>query len=420
MSKSLLEWLDYIYALHPREIDLGLDRIATLANTLGLTQFSCPVITIGGTNGKGSVVRSLENIYLQAGYHVAAYTSPHILKFNERLRINGELVSDEDLLIAFAFIESHRGNQPLSFFEFTTLSILYICQQISLDVLLLEVGLGGRLDAVNIVDAEIAVISNVDLYHMEWLGTEREAIGREKAGIMRHAKPVVCGDADPPQSVLQYATDCHAPCYCFKRDFNYRVLNNAWEWHGPMTQYLRLPFPQLKLQNVATSLMAIELLQTRLPVTPYAVMTGVKNLSLSGRFEQIYEPANIIYDVAHNPQATRYLAQQLQRLPHRGKTLAVFGMLRDKDVKNSVRTLIPWIDDWYVGSLIVPRGASADEILAVLTAQGVKSCYNFASIEEALKEAIQHCGSEDRIIIFGSFYTVAIAKQYLLNSVSCI
>lgn len=406
--KTLIDWLDYIHSLHLRDIDLGLERIAVLAKSLSLTQFSCPVITVAGTNGKGSTVKFLESIYVASGYRVAAYTSPHILKFNERLRINGEAVSDDDLLAAFEFIEKARGDQHLSFFEFTTLAILSICQQLDLDVLLLEVGLGGRLDAVNIVEPNIAVISNIALDHTDWLGADREAIAKEKAGIIRPGIPVICGDDDPPQSLLAAAQ--HNPFFCCGKNYAFEKQHDKWSWTGPDMSYLQLPLPRLKLANAATSLMVVEQLQLRLPVTQFGIIQGLKKAKLPGRFEMW---RNLIFDVAHNPQATSYLAEQLRALPIKGRTLAVVGILKDKDIANVVANVVPIVDQWYVGDLDVKRGARGDQISAELSTQGVKNCYNFASVLEALMQAISECCAQDRLLIFGSFYTVAIAKQYI-------
>ena len=368
---------------------------------------------MAGTNGKGSVIKSTESIYLSAGYRVAAFTSPHILKFNERLRVNGEEVSDEALMKAFSFIEKARGDQSLSFFEFTTLSILFICQRTALDVLLLEIGLGGRLDAVNIVEPTVSVITNIDIDHTEWLGSDRESIGREKAGIIRANKPIVCGDPEPPHSVLQVAQARHAPMYRLGEAFSLESSSSSWSWLGPRINYVRLPLPTLKLQNVATSLMTIEYLQEYLPVTQYAIMLGIKRATLPGRFEVVSQPRTVIYDVAHNPQATAYLAEKMQALPSSGRTFAVLGMLSDKDIAGALAPLTEGVDVWYVAGLEVERGASEQELVSELTAQGVKSCYNFSSVKAAMNQAISDSREQDRVLVFGSFHTVSIAKEAL-------
>jgi dihydrofolate synthase/folylpolyglutamate synthase len=417
MPKSLADWVSYINALHVREIDLGLTRIQQLATGLSLAQFTCPVVVIGGTNGKGSVVKLLETIYLAAGYRVAAYTSPHLLRFNERLRINNKEVADETLVTAFEYIENNRQLQPLTFFEFTTLAILYICQHTPLDILLLEVGLGGRLDAVNIVDSDVAVITNIALDHTDWLGDNREAIGREKVGIARTQKPLVCGDPEPPQSIVQTAEKLGANFYGLNQAFRIQVNNSTWDWIGPRLRYLCLPKPILKIENAATSLMVVDLLQPRLPVTQYGVITGVKKAQLAGRFERMDHEVPIILDVAHNPQSMQYLAEQLQQQSVTGRVLAVVGMLGDKDIEGSLVGLVAQIDVWYVADLdaVTPRGAKANRLTNYLATKNQKNCYNFSSVAAALTQAIAESDAHDQIVVFGSFYTVALAKQYLLG-----
>lgn len=411
--RNMNGWLDYINTLHCREIDLGLSRVIRLAKKLGLSTFSCPVITVAGTNGKGSVIKSLESIYLAAGYQVAAYTSPHLLSFNERLRFNGKPILDRNFVEAFAFIEKNRDQKPLSFFEFTTLACFYICKKLVLDVLLLEVGLGGRLDAVNVIDPDVAVITTIDIDHTDWLGNDRESIGREKAGIFWAHRPVICGDPNPPESLLLAAQLLQAPIFQFMKDFSVIENRKTWKWRGPTINYDALPFPQLKTQNVATSLMVITRLQDRLPVKELAIVTGIQKATLPGRFERVEKPVSIIFDVAHNPQATRYLAEQLRRSCHSGQTFAVAGMLKDKDILGTFSPMLSYVDRWYVGGLSKTRGASGEKLAGILRTEGISDCYNFTSIDEAFKEAIVQCKEQDRIVVFGSFCTVAIAKQFL-------
>lgn len=415
--RTLADWVSYINSLHTREIDLGLERIKNLAQALQLDRFSCPVIVVGGTNGKGSVVKFIESIYLAAGYQVAAYTSPHLLHFNERLRINGQDVSDEKLIAAFNYVEQHRQGQSLTFFEFTTLAIFYICQQLPLEVLILEVGLGGRLDAVNIVDADVSVITNVDIDHKDFLGDTRELIGREKAGIARADKPLVCGDINPPQTVIETIQQLSTPFFVLGKQFNVRKHTDSWDWIGPDLSYLRLPLPELKIENAATSLMVIDLLQTRLPVTQYAVIIGVKRARLPGRFERMPASVPLIFDVAHNPQAVEYLGVQLQQQSIAGKTKAVVGMLADKEIEACLAVLMGCVDGWYIAGLEkeTTRGASAQQLSNYLGTKTEKSCYNFASVGEALSKAMADSQPTDRIVIFGSFYTVALAKQHLVK-----
>ncbi|QTS84088.1 bifunctional tetrahydrofolate synthase/dihydrofolate synthase [Coxiella endosymbiont of Amblyomma nuttalli] len=412
------DWLAYIDTLYSREIDLGLSRIIALAEKLSLRNFSCPVITVAGTNGKGSVIKFLESIYLTAGYRVAAYTSPHLLQFNERLRINGNAVANEVLVSAFSFIEKNRDNQPLSFFEFTTLAIFYICKKQPLDILLLEIGLGGRLDAVNIVEPSVAVISNIDIDHTDWLGKDRESIGREKAGIIRWHKLIVCGDPKPPQSVYETAKKLEAPFFQFEIDFFAKVDDGMWKWQGPETFFEKLPLPDLKIQNAATSLMALHCLQRCLPLSLDAIRDGINKATLPGRFECVQIPVSIIFDVAHNPQATRYLAEKLQKTKHAGQTLAVVGILQDKDIKGIFESMLSCVDQWYIGGLQEEaRGATGESLMEVLVeyrgVDSVKTCYNFVSVTEAFKRALNNCRLQDRIVVFGSFHTVGIVKQYL-------
>ena len=412
------EWLSYISRLHSREIDLGLSRIVVLAEKLSLRDFSCPVITVAGTNGKGSVIKFLESIYLAAGYRVAAYTSPHLLEFNERLRINGHSVADKELVDAFSFIENNRNNQPLSFFEFTTLSIFYICKKRPLDVLLLEIGLGGRMDAVNIVEPNVAVISNISIDHTNYLGKDRESIGREKAGIIRWHKLIVCGDPNPPKSVHETAKKLEAPFFQFETDFFAKIGKGIWEWQGPETVFEKLPLPKLKIQNAATSLMALHCLQERLPLSLDAIRKGIKKATLPGRFECVQKPVPIIFDVAHNPQATCYLAKKLQKTAHASRrTLAVVGVLQDKDIKGIFESMLSCVDQWYIGGLQKEtRGATSENLMEVLVGckrSSAKICYSFFSVTEAFEGALNNCGPQDRIVVFGSFHTVGIVKQYL-------
>ncbi|MFW0066132.1 MAG: bifunctional tetrahydrofolate synthase/dihydrofolate synthase [Coxiella endosymbiont of Dermacentor silvarum] len=416
--RDMNDWLDYISTLHYRKINLGLSRITNLVKKLGLSAFSCPVITVAGTNGKGSVVKSLESIYLSAGYQVAAYTSPHLLSFNERLCFNGELVIDKDFIEAFEFIEKNRDRQPLSFFEFTTLACLYICKKLELDVLLLEIGLGGRLDAVNVVDSDVSVITTIDIDHIDWLGNDRESIGREKAGIFRAYRPVICGDPNPPKSVLEAAQLLQAPIFQFMKDFSIIENGKTWQWQCPSINYDALPLPKLKIQNVATSLMVVTQLQNQLPVKELAIVAGIQRATLPGRFEQVEQPVSVIFDVAHNSQSTHYLAEQLHRSPCSGRTFAVVGMLKDKDISGAFSPILSYVDRWYVGNLTEIRGALGRKLVSILRTEGVKDCYNFKSINEAFEKAISQCEVQDRILVFGSFYTVSIAKQFLFRNQS--
>lgn len=414
-------WLDYINQLHHKEMDFGLDRLLTVATPVGWQRFSCPVITVTGTNGKGSCVRFLENIFTAAGFKTGAYTSPHLMCFNERIRIGNQNVDDQTLISAFQAVEQQRDSCSLSFFEFTFLAALQIFQNAALDVLILEVGLGGRLDAVNIVDADVAVITTIDLDHMDILGPDRESIAAEKAGIFRAKRPVVCGDPDPPANCRGIAKKLQAPWYGLNESFHYQVLPSEphWQWQGVQNGYDQLPPIQLKHQNAATSLMVVELLQDRLPVTEMALKTGLATTTLAGRFEKIiHDSVSCYLDVAHNPQGARWLAEQWRSVsvPVTGRRIAVFGMLSDKDIAGTGQSLLNYIDSWYVATLSVSRGANALQLQSVLLAQGAKNCHTFSTVEQALQAALADASLDSSVIlVFGSFYTVAAARQFLLK-----
>ena len=414
-KRTLEQWINYISHKHHSKIDLGLQRIAEPARLWNLKDFNCPVVTVAGTNGKGSVVKFLESIYLSAGYNTAAYTSPHLIRFNERLRINGEDVSDAQWIEAFEWIEKKSDKLHFSFFEMLTLTALHICKNTECDVLILEVGLGGRLDAVNIIDADVAVITSIAIDHTDWLGNDRESIAREKAGIFRAYKLAVCGDPNPPESLLEKAESLKTTLFCIERDFNYQKIGERWQWISGATRYLDLPNPRLKLQNAATSLKVVESLQFRLPTTQHAIMHGLTSASLPGRFEEFSYPESTILDVAHNPHSSEYLAKQLDEKPIAGRNLAVIGMLEDKDIAGTLEPLISCVDSWYVGSLDVMRGLQSDIIAQKLATKTSKTCYTFNAIESAYKKACQDCRSQDRIIVFGSFFTVSKARALCIS-----
>ena len=415
MRRSFDAWLDYLNSLHPTAIDLGLERIQPLAEAMGLTHFSCPVVTVAGTNGKGSCVRFLECIYLAAGFRVAAYTSPHLLHFSERLRINDESLSDELWLEAFEAVEQARVTVSLTFFEFTTLAALWLCRQNSLDVMILEVGLGGRLDAVNIVENDLAVITSIDFDHQEYLGNTREAIAREKAGIFKENNLAVCGDGDIPLSVFEAAEQKNVVLYALNRDYFYELYDQTWVWIGPQVRYDHLALTHLNVQNAATSLMVVDLLQEKLAVNLKIIQKALRETRLPGRFEEIKTPlADLYLDVAHNPQSVNYLCEKLAALQQKkpSRTLAVFAMLRDKEAEVCIESMLPFIDEWYVPELPTERARPAAELAELIVAHG-KTCYTFASVAEALTAALGSCQLPDRVIVFGSFYTVAGATEWL-------
>lgn len=402
IDQSLSDWLDYIATLHTSSIDLGLSRILPLAEQLNLRQFACPVVVVGGTNGKGSVVRVLEAIYSAAGYRVATYTSPHLMEFNERLRINGKNSANADWERAFAVVEKARETNALSFFEFITLAALWICREKKPDLMLLEIGLGGRLDAVNVVQSDVAVVTNVALDHIDWLGDTREKIAFEKAAIFDSSKKSICGDPEPPQNLLEKSN------YCYQRDYNLQLSANSWEFFGIKQHYQSLPLPHLKPQNVATALIVIELLD--LPVEKSAIIEGVKT-KLAGRYERYAGNPTVILDVAHNPQSCAYLAERFAQETVRGKRHAVVAMLADKNIAESLKSLIPLIDHWWVSGLEeFPRGASSEKLAMHLPVGKFNTAVN---VKTALIKAMESVEPEDSIVVFGSFHTVAGAKEIL-------
>lgn len=414
MSKNLAAWLTYLETFPSGLLHPDLDRTAKIAARLDIQQFSCPVITVAGTNGKGSCVVLLEAMLLAAGFRVGAYISPHVLTYNERIRIMGENIDDLSLITAFELIAANRAEQTLSFFEFSTLAALAIFKQQNLDVLILEVGLGGTNDPVNIVASDIALISTIDLDHTQILGMDREAIAREKAGIMRAGKPVVCGDLDPPANIYSEAQKRQAQLYTLNKDFNYCGTNDTWTWSCGNTVMSNLPLPRLPLQNAATALMAIHLLQAKLHVTPDAISAGLTRAFLLGRYQKIqWQHKEIILDVAHNPEAARLLAANLQREKVNGKLLALTSMLQDKDIPATLQPLADLVDIWYVAKLTSQRAATLEQLAASLQAIHARAIRTFNSIATAWQQVIAECKEKDKILIFGSFYTVASVLKML-------
>lgn len=411
---SLADWLGYINGLHHKTIDLGLTRIRAIAEELDLLRLDCPVITVAGTNGKGSCVAVLTSIYQQAGYRVAAYTSPHLLHFNERLQLNHQCLSDQAWVAAFQCIEHQRAERVLSFFEFTTLAALYLIKfQLKPDVAVLEIGLGGRLDAVNIIDNTIAVLTSVGLDHCEWLGDTREAIGAEKAAIVRRDSDLVCGDPDPPASVARVAAERGGRLQQIGRDFPLLASETGNCWHAC----------GLHTHAVSSAVYVIEQLEALLPVSPTAQAAGLKSIILPGRFEIIQSPGKlvIIADVAHNAQATIQLAARIRQGYPGRRYLAVVGMLADKNISAALAPLVPMIEHWFCGDLShEPRGAKSDQIAMALRAHDAKKIAAFGTVEAALAAAIgYHRGlggsvEETVIVVFGSFHTVAAAKRECL------
>lgn len=415
---SLAAWLAYIERLHARPIDLGLERVRVVAQRLGI-RFDCPVIVVGGTNGKGSTCAMLDAILRAAGYRTGLYTSPHLLHFNERARVVGVEASDAALIEQFAAVEAARGGTTLTYFEFTTLAILRLFAMAKLDAVVLEVGLGGRLDAVNIVDADVAVITSVDLDHMDFLGPTREHIGWEKAHIYRPGRPAICADPQPPARLIEVADNMGADLWRFGRDFNYSGDRQQWAYGGRRVRRSGLPYPALRganqLLNASGALAALEALAARLPVAQSAVREGLLRAQIPGRFQILPGQPAIILDVAHNPHAAAVLAQNLDAMGYFPQTHAVFGMLADKDIVGVAARVARRIDRWHVATLPGPRGTSAAVLAAQLRAAGVapEAIAEHASVESALEAAQGAVQPADRILAFGSFLTVADAMRAL-------
>jgi len=414
--KTLTDWLDHCERLHPKNIDMGLERVRAVAARLDL-RFQCPVITVAGTNGKGSTCAMLESILGHAGYRTGLYTSPHLVHFEERLRLSGNNVALDLLVEAFARVEKARnaGDAPVSltYFEFSTLAILDVMVRSELDVAVLEVGLGGRLDAVNTIDADCAVITSIDLDHMEFLGPDRESIGREKAGIMRTGRPVVVSDPVPPQSVLDRAREIDADLWRFGVDFNFSGDKQQWAWRGRDRRYAGLAYPALRganqLVNASGVLAALAALHERLPVTAQAVRSGLSTVELAGRFQIVPGQPTLVLDVAHNPHSVAALAANLDAMGFFPTTHAVFGAMADKDLAVMFARVNPIIDRWYFTDLPTARAQSGAALEAQWRGLNVRKdtqSQAFADPVAALQAAVAAADPADRIVVFGSFYTV--------------
>lgn len=409
VKKTLKSWLEWIQTLSPMTIDLSLDRVRTVAERLKFLQSNCPVMTVAGTNGKGSTVAFAEQVYLYQGYRVGIFNSPILFHHNETVRIQGKEVSDEDFCTAFETVEAVREGVLLTPFEFNTLAALEILHRAKLDVWILEVGLGGRLDAVNVVDADVAVITTIGLDHTEYLGDTREKIALEKAGIFRAHHPAVCGDLEPPHSLIDYAKKLSTPLYCSQKDFHFSVTGNHWQWQCQQTLYQQLPLPQLALQNVATSLMSIELLQNKLPVHRDAIVNALTNATLPGRMQIISKQPTIMLDVAHNPPAATFLAAELATLKPQKKITAIFSMLQDKDILQTILAMKDIVDEWHIAALSTSRACRLEDLQRIFAMAKIVNVHSYSTIEQACQQVIQRVKKNDVVIIFGSFHTVANA-----------
>ncbi|MGL5007868.1 MAG: bifunctional tetrahydrofolate synthase/dihydrofolate synthase [Plesiomonas sp.] len=434
-TSPLAAWLSYLESLHNTAIDLGLTRIQQVATTLGITKPAPTVITVAGTNGKGTTCRMLEVILMLAGYRVGVYSSPHLLRYTERVRIQGDELDEQLHSAAFSVIELGRGTTSLTYFEFSTLSALKLFTDAALDVVILEVGLGGRLDATNIVDSDVAVITSIDLDHTDWLGNSRESIGREKAGIFRANCPAVVGEPAMPESIAETANHLGTTLYRVGKEWTYSVSEiehtSTWSWQCDDTQRNNLPVPQIPLPNAASALTALHL--SHLVVSDDAICQGLLQAALPGRFQQVMQNPTVILDVAHNPHAARYLASRLQARPMhlaQGQVYAVVGMLADKDATGALQVLYPHIDHWLCATLTGPRGQQGHDLAKILSKIAVHDLslqhqkmpritpenHNrvtpsyvqvFDSVIQAWQTVLTTAQPQDVVIVFGSFYTVA-------------
>lgn len=424
MKRTLTDWLDHLETAHSNGlIDMGLERVSRVKMAIQLVP-SCPIITVGGTNGKGSVCAFLSRIYTEAGYKVGTLTSPHLLHFNERIAINCQEVDDDTIVAAFERIEQARGETSLTYFEFNTLAAVDIFQHAKVDIMILEVGLGGRLDAVNIFDTDCAIITSVDLDHQAYLGDTIEQVGLEKAGIMRTGKPAIIGQ-NAPESLQHHAAEIGADLLLPKRDYDYAKLENQqWSFRfHPVSGSLKtaarnrnaLPIPALRgayqMGNAACALAALECLNHQLPVDIGAIKRGLLLAQNTGRFQVLPGRPLTILDVGHNPHAARALRQSLINLPFAEKRTAVFSMLGDKDIDSVLAILKDQFDEWLIAPLDMPRGRDIADLQAHLTQHNITHVYTFDSIQAACKSALSQANENDRIVVFGSFHTVAEAMS---------
>jgi dihydrofolate synthase / folylpolyglutamate synthase len=414
LPTTLLSWLARCERMHPTEIDMTLDRVSAVCKRLDLA-FKVPVITVAGTNGKGSTCAMLEAIALQAGYRVGLYAKPHLVHFEERCRIDGSMVAANDLLPHFEAVEHARGDVSLTYFEFTTLAIARLLSMASLDLVILEVGLGGRLDAVNAIDTDCAVITSIDIDHTEYLGSTREAIGFEKAGIMRAGKPVIVSDPVPPQSVIDHARHIGADLWRMGTDFHFAGDKQQWNWAGRKQRFNALAYPALRganqLLNAAGALAAFEALRERLPITAQAVRNGLALVELPGRFQIVPGQPTLVLDVAHNLHAVSALVQNLDQMGFHPRTHAVFGVMHDKDIPAILSRMAPVVDGWHFTDLPTARAARAVELAEThrgmsLKGPGPVTVLCHADPSQALRAALGEADPADRIVVFGSFFTV--------------
>jgi len=399
-TSPLAAWLSYLENLHSKAIDMGLERVSQVAARLDVLKPAPFVFTVAGTNGKGTTCRTLESMLMAAGYKVGVYSSPHLVRYTERVRVQNAELAESAHTAAFAEIEAARGDISLTYFEYGTLSALWLFKQAQLDVGILEVGLGGRLDATNIVDPDVAVVTSIALDHTDWLGPDRESIGREKAGIFRSGKPAIVGEPDMPHTIADVAQEKGALLQRRDVDWRYSVTESGWRFEDAKGALENLPLPQVPQPNAATALAALR--ASGLTVNEQAIRDGIQQAILAGRFQIVSESPRLILDVAHNPHAAAYLAGRLKSLPKTGRVLAVIGMLHDKDIGGTLACMESAVDIWYCAPLEGPRGATAEQLMQHL-GQG----QTFASVELAWRAAMADARPEDTVLVCGSFHTVA-------------
>ena len=413
--KHLREWLEWQETLHSQKIELGLERISDVASEMGVAKPVYKKIVVAGTNGKGSIVTILESIFHHAGYRVGAYTSPHLLHYNERIRIRKKDIDDDSLCKAFNKVDQARGDTSLSYFEFGTLAAMQIFSESELDVAIYEVGLGGRLDAVNILDADVAIVSSIGIDHVQWLGSTRESIGFEKAGVFRPNQSAICGDSNPPNSLVEYAEKLGTELFLINKDYSYENQNNEmWSFSSEGLNWDCLPLPSLygetQIGNAATALMALVRIDEKLPVTRESVDRGLSNLKLAGRFQRMDGLCEIIFDVAHNLDSAKVLVDNLKELKPASKTIAVFAVLADKDVCGIIECVGGMFDEWHISQLNSERALGKEHLKKQLD-NCCHDCviYSYTSISEAYNAAKAKVDESMRIVVFGSFLTVAEA-----------
>ena len=419
-ERTLGEWLAYLEQLHPSAIDMGLDRAREVTNRMGLQKPAPRVVTVTGTNGKGSTCAFVASLLRAQGLKVGVYNSPHLLRYNERVQIDGAEVSDEQLCEAFSALETGRGQTSLTYFEMGTLAAFWLFERAQLDAVVLEVGLGGRLDAVNLVDADLALVTSIGVDHVEYLGNTRESVAYEKAGIFRPGKPALCGDLNPPQPLLDKAAELGCPLFVRGRDFDLATADSVWHWQGrdaagQVVELRDLPLLDLPMENAALALQAYAL--TGLPWQPERIIEALQGTQVTGRLDRRQfnwhgKTLNMLLDVGHNPHAAEYLVKRLQQRPIAGRRLAVFGLLVDKDLDGVVSQLAPVVAHWAVAPLNTGRTRPAAELQGSLQDLGARVSV-FASVEAALEAQCEQATGQDEILLFGSFYCVAEALEWL-------